>query len=132
LGTREVEEVLSSHQAVAEGVAVGVKDELKGQAIVAFAVLKEGVEASEAVKVELVVLVREKIGAFAAPREVHFVRMLPKTRSGKVMRRVIKAVAEGVDIGDISTIEDGASVEEIAMAIESFKAELAGRTRGVG
>jgi propionyl-CoA synthetase len=132
LGTREVEEVLSSHQDVAEVVAVGVRDELKGQAIVAFAVLKEGKEPSEEVKGELVVLVREKIGAVAAPREVHFVGMLPKTRSGKVMRRVIKAVAEGVDIGDISTIEDGASVDEISRAIESFKAELAGRTRGVG
>jgi propionate--CoA ligase len=132
LGTREVEEVLSSHQAVAEVVAVGVRDELKGQAIVAFAVLKEGQEASEAVRGELVVLVREKIGAVAAPREVHFVRMLPKTRSGKVMRRVIKAVAEGMDIGDISTIEDGASVDEIAKAIESFKAELAGKTREIG
>jgi len=132
LGTREVEEVLSSHQAVAEVVAVGVKDELKGQAIVAFAVLKEGKEASEAVRGELVILVREKIGAVAAPREVHFVRMLPKTRSGKVMRRVIKAVAEGMDIGDISTIEDGASVEEIAKAIESFKAELSGGTREIG
>jgi propionyl-CoA synthetase len=132
LGTREVEEVLSSHRAVAEVVAVGVRDELKGQAIVAFAVLKEGAEASEQVRGELVLLVREKIGAVAAPREVHFVKMLPKTRSGKVMRRVIKAVAEGVDIGDISTIEDGASVEEIAKAIEGFKAELAGRTREVG
>jgi len=58
--------------------------------------------------------------------------MLPKTRSGKVMRRVIKAVAEGMDIGDISTIEDGASVDEIAKAIESFKSELAGRTREIG
>ena len=132
LGTREVEEVLSSHRAVAEVVAVGVRDELKGQAIVAFAVLKEGTEASEEVRGELVLLVREKVGAFAAPREVHFVKMLPKTRSGKVMRRVIKAVAEGMDIGDISTIEDGASVEEIAKAIEGFKAELAGRTREVG
>ena len=132
LGTREVEEVLSSHQAVAEVVAVGVRDELKGQAIVAFAVLKEGMEASEAVRGELIVLVREKIGAVAAPREVHFVNMLPKTRSGKVMRRVIKAVAEGMDIGDISTIEDGASVDEIANAIETFKGELAGRTRENG
>jgi propionyl-CoA synthetase len=132
LGTREVEEVLSSHRAVAEVVAVGVRDELKGQAIVTFAVLKEGIKASEEIRGELVVLVREKIGAVAAPREVHFVKMLPKTRSGKVMRRVIKAVAEGVDIGDISTIEDGASVEEIAKAIEGFKAELAGRTREVG
>jgi propionyl-CoA synthetase len=132
LGTREVEEVLSSHQDVAEVVAVGVRDELKGQAIVAFAVLKEGTEASDAVRGELVVLVREKIGAVAAPREVHFVGMLPKTRSGKVMRRVIKAVAEGADIGDISTIEDGASVDEIAKAIENFQAELAGGTRGVG
>jgi propionyl-CoA synthetase len=132
LGTREVEEVLSSHYAVAEAVAVGVKDELKGQAIVAFAVLREGEEASEVVKRELVVLVREKIGAVATPREVHFVKMLPKTRSGKVMRRVIRAVAEGIDIGDISTIEDDASVEEITKAIEGFKAEFAGGTRDVG
>ena len=128
LGTREVEEVLVSHRAVAEVVAVGVKDELKGQAIVAFAVLKEGEDASAVIRGDLVRLVRERIGAVAVPREVHFVKMLPKTRSGKVMRRVIKAVAEGMDIGDISTIEDGASVDEIVRALESFKAQLGGRT----
>jgi propionyl-CoA synthetase len=126
LGTREVEEVLSSHADVAEVVAVGVKDELKGQAIVAFAVLKEGRTASDAVRKALTLLVREKIGALASPREIHFVRMLPKTRSGKIMRRVIRAVAEGQDIGDISTIEDGLSVDEIAKAMQSFKVELAG------
>lgn len=126
LGTREVEEVLSSHADVAETVAVGVRDELKGQAIVAFAALKEGKEPSDDVRKSLSLLVRERIGAVASPREIHFVRMIPKTRSGKIMRRVIKGVAEGMDIDDISTIEDGISVEELAKAIQSFQAELAG------
>ncbi|GAW93722.1 propionate--CoA ligase [Calderihabitans maritimus] len=124
LGTREVEEVISSHPAVAEGMAIGVKDEVKGQAIICLVVLKEGREPSEEISKAIINLVREKIGPVATPKEVKFVKMLPKTRSGKIMRRVIKAVAEGEQIGDLSTLEDGASIEEVKKAIESMKAQL--------
>ena len=125
LGTREVEEVISSHPAVAEGMAIGVKDEIKGQAIICLIVLKDGQNADDEKRKELKNLIREKIGPVATPRDIKFVTMLPKTRSGKIMRRVIKAVAEGENMGDVSTIEDGASIEEVTKAVESIKEELA-------
>ncbi|MBU4484775.1 acetate--CoA ligase [bacterium] len=120
LGTREVEEVISQSQYVAEASAVGVKDELKGEAIASFVVLKNGVEPSEDVVKDIKKLVRDKIGPIAIPRDVNFVKMLPKTRSGKVMRRVLKAICEGEKLGDLSTIEDGASVDEIQRAINEM------------
>jgi len=119
LGTREVEEVISGHKAVAEASAIGVKDEIKGEAISAFVVLKEGINPSPELKKEIINLVREKIGAVAAPRDLEFVKMLPKTRSGKVMRRVLKGIVEGAKLGDLSTIEDGASLDEIQRAVEA-------------
>ena len=118
LGTREVEEVLSSHPKVAETSVIGVADEIKGEGIFAFVVLKADVEPSDKIHDELVKLVRDKIGPVATPKELRFIKMLPKTRSGKIMRRVIKAMAEGRDLGDLSTIEDGATVEEIAKALK--------------
>ncbi|MBO8169280.1 MAG: propionate--CoA ligase, partial [Thermoanaerobacteraceae bacterium] len=113
LGTREIEEVISSHPAVAEGMAIGIKDEVKGQAIICLIVLKESQEPSDENKQAIRNLIREKIGPVATPKDIKFVKMLPKTRSGKIMRRVIKAVAEGEQLGDLSTIEDGASIEEV-------------------
>jgi len=118
LGTREVEEVISGHPAVAEASAIGVNDELKGQAIVAFVVLKHGQEPGEATRKSIIDLVRGKIGAIAAPRDVQFVKLLPKTRSGKVMRRVLKGICEGAKMGDLTTLEDGASVDEVKRAVE--------------
>ena len=118
LGTREVEEVINSHSKVAEVSAIGVKDEIKGEAIAAFVVVKEGVVTDDALKKEILNVVRDKIGAVALPRDLEFVKMLPKTRSGKVMRRVLKAICEGAKLGDLSTIEDGASLDEIKRAVE--------------
>jgi propionyl-CoA synthetase len=118
LGTREVEEVISGHPAVAEASAIGVHDDLKGQAIVSFVVLKQGQEPSDATRKSIIGLVREKIGAIAAPRSVEFVKMLPKTRSGKVMRRVLKGIVEGAKMGDLTTLEDGASVDEVQKAVD--------------
>ncbi|MBN1881507.1 MAG: acetate--CoA ligase [Deltaproteobacteria bacterium] len=120
LGTREVEEVISSHPKVAETSVIGVKDELKGEGIFAFVVLKADVEPSETIEKELVQLIREKIGPVATPKELRFIKALPKTRSGKIMRRVIKAIAEGQALGDLSTIEDGATVDEVGKALESM------------
>jgi acyl-coenzyme A synthetase/AMP-(fatty) acid ligase len=105
---------------VAEASAIGVADELKGQAIVSFVVLKHGQEPGEATRKSIINLVREKIGAIAAPRDVQFVKLLPKTRSGKVMRRVLKGIVEGAKMGDLTTLEDGASVEEVKKAVDAL------------
>jgi propionyl-CoA synthetase len=118
LGTREVEEVISAHPAVAEASSIGIADEVKGQAIAAFVVLKQDQKPDDETKKSIVGAVREKIGAIATPKRLEFVDSLPKTRSGKVMRRVLKAICEGKDIGDVSTIEDRSSVEEIRDAVE--------------
>jgi propionyl-CoA synthetase len=120
LGTREVEEVVASHPAVAETCVVGVQDELKGQALVVLAVLRS--DDGDDVRGEITTLIRERIGAFATPRAIRFVHLLPKTRSGKIMRRVITAVAEHRALGDLSTIEDGASVDEVKAAIDALDA----------
>lgn len=120
LGTREVEEVVSSHPHVAEASAIGVKDELKGEAIAVFVVLKNEFGPSAIEENNVKQIVRDKIGAIAIPREVRFVKALPKTRSGKVMRRVLKALVEGRQLGDLSTIEDGASIDDIRRAIDQM------------
>lgn len=120
MGTREVEEVVSAHPAVAEVSAVGVADEVKGEAIAVFVVLKKGVEETEKLHGELVSLIRENIGPIATPKVLRVVPRLPKTRSGKVMRRVLKALCEGKAMGDLSTIEDGASVDEVRAALEEL------------
>jgi propionyl-CoA synthetase len=118
LGTREIEESVSSHPAVAECAVVGVADSLKGQVAVAFAVLKDpqAVSAPEArmrLEGELMATVDRQLGAVARPSRVYFVTLLPKTRSGKVLRRSIQAVCEGRDPGDLTTIEDPTALEQL-------------------
>ncbi len=118
LGTREIEESINSHPAVAESAVVGIADPLKGQAAVAFAVLKDPalldvVGATEQLEKEMMKLVDEQLGAIARPARVRFVTTLPKTRSGKVLRRAIVAVCEGRDPGDLTTIEDPTALEQI-------------------
>jgi propionate--CoA ligase len=126
LGTREIEEVVSSHPAVAEAGVIGVRDELKGESVLVLAVLKQSVVPAQqdAVAEEIKQMVRQRIGAIATPGAVHFVSMLPKTRSGKVMRRVIRAVYQGDTLGDLSTIEDDATVDMVREAVETLKGEL--------
>ncbi len=123
MGTREVEEVISSHSSVAEASAIGIDDEIKGQAIAAFVVLKNDREESEELLADVIRLVREKIGPIATPKVLRVVPRLPKTRSGKVMRRVLRSLCEGTSIGDLSTIEDGASVEELKRAVAELQDE---------
>jgi acetyl-CoA synthetase len=107
IGTAEVESALVSHPLVAEAAAVGRPDELKGQALVVFVTLKSGVEASEALKEELRQHVAKEIGALARPDAVRFASGLPKTRSGKIMRRILKEIAAGSEVkGDTTTLED--------------------------
>jgi propionyl-CoA synthetase len=118
LGTREIEESISSHPNVAEVAVVGVADQLKGQVAVAFVVLKDPSLAAtdaDALKLEGVIMkvVDEQLGAVARPARVRFVTVLPKTRTGKMLRRAIQAVCEGRDVGDLTTMEDPAALQQI-------------------
>ncbi|MHA1541517.1 MAG: acyl-CoA synthetase, partial [Candidatus Hodarchaeales archaeon] len=124
LGTREIEEAVSAHESVAETTCVGVEDPLKGTVVIAFVVLRQGFYTSDGLKREIIQIVRDQVGPIAAPKAVEVVKMLPKTRSGKIMRRILKGVYEGKALGDLSTIEDGASIDEISSAIDLMKDEL--------
>jgi propionyl-CoA synthetase len=117
LGTREIEEAVSAHPNVAECAVVGVSDPIKGQMPLAFAVLKDASRHTSAQ--EVMETVDKQIGAIARPRAVHFVTLLPKTRSGKTLRRSIQALAEGRDPGDLTTIEDPGALEQIKKALHS-------------
>lgn len=114
LGTMEVESALVSHPAVAEAAVVGRPDEIKGQGIVAFVTLEQGFDATATLREELRKHVATEIGAIARPDEVRFADALPKTRSGKIMRRLLRSVAAGQElIGDTSTLEDRGVVEQL-------------------
>jgi propionyl-CoA synthetase len=124
LGTREIEESLSSHPNVAEVAVVGVSDPLKGQVALAFAILKDPTKADTLDKKlahegEMMKVVDSQLGAVARPARVHFVGVLPKTRSGKLLRRSIQALAEGRDPGDLTTIEDPTALQQIKEAIHA-------------
>mgnify|MGYP001375965278 CR=1 FL=1 len=118
LGTREIEESVAGHPAVAEVAVVGVADQLKGQVAMAFAVLKDAsILGDEAALLklegEVMKTVDASLGAVARPARVHFVNVLPKTRSGKLLRRAVQAVCEGRDPGDLTTMEDPAALQQI-------------------
>ncbi len=122
LGTREIEETLASHPAVAECAVVGVADAVRGQNATAFVVLKDPASVAndqgrEALEHEMMQLVDQRLGAIARPARVHFVTMLPKTRSGKVLRRAIQALCEHRDPGDLTTIEDPVALEQLRQAV---------------
>jgi len=116
LGTREIEEVISGHPHVAEVAVVGVADALKGQVAVAFAVTRDG-EGAATLEGEIMKRVADQLGALARPARVHFVGALPKTRSGKLLRRAIQAVCEGRDPGDLTTIDDPTTLRKIQQLI---------------
>ena len=122
LGTREIEESITSHPSVAEVAVVGVADALKGQVAMAFAVLKDPSQTpDEASRLKLegdiMALVDKQLGAVARPARVRFVSTLPKTRSGKMLRRAMQAVCEGRDPGDLTTMEDPAALEQIKQLV---------------
>lgn len=122
LGTREIEEAISSHPAIAEVAVVGVADEVKGQVPLAFAVVKDPAsiaspESGQRLEKEVMARVDEMLGPIGRPSAVHFVAQLPKTRSGKVLRRSIKAIAEGHDPGDLTTLDDPLGMEQIQRAV---------------
>jgi len=124
IGTIEVENALLRHPAVAEAGVTGRPDPLRGEVISAFVTLKEGYQPSEQLESELIETVRRELGPVAVIGELNFVRLLPKTRSGKIMRRVLKAVILDRDPGDISTIEEEGSVEEARAAWLQLKEML--------
>jgi acetyl-CoA synthetase len=126
IGTIEVETAILKHPAVAEAGATGRPDELRGEVISAFVVLRQGHQPSDELRKAILATVRQELGAIAVIGDMEFVNMLPKTRSGKIMRRVLKAVTLGKDPGDITTIEDESSVEEARRAWEQLKAEAQG------
>jgi acetyl-CoA synthetase len=124
IGTVEVETAFLMHPSIAESGVIGRPDELRGEVISAFVVLKQGFQPSEEIKRELLETVRHELGPVAVVGEVNFVSTLPKTRSGKIMRRVLKAVTLDVEPGDITTIEEEGSVEEARHAWHQMRAEL--------
>ena len=126
LGTIEVESAFLRHDSVAEAGVTGRPDDLRGEVISSFIVLKDGRTPSDTLRGELIETVRRELGAFAVIGEVNFVKMLPKTRSGKIMRRVLKAVTLDTDPGDITTIEDEGSVDEARFAWQDMKGEVRG------
>ncbi|MFC1803337.1 acetate--CoA ligase [Thermoproteota archaeon] len=121
LGTIELEDALVSHPSVAEASVVGIKDPIKAEVPIGLVILKVGYESSDELAQELRLHVRKVIGPLATPAAIYFVKNMPKTRSGKIMRRVIKAIIEGEIIGDTSTLEDQEAVEEVKRAVEAKK-----------
>jgi acetyl-CoA synthetase len=113
LSTTEIESTLVEHQAVAEAAATGAFDPDRGQRIVCFVLLKAGYDPSETLSAELREFVAEKIGKIARPAAVLFGEDLPKTRSGKIMRRLLKNIAEGEELGDTTTLRDPAIVADL-------------------
>jgi acetyl-CoA synthetase len=114
LGPAEVESVLVEHPAVLEAAAIGIPDEMKGQALVCFCVLRGGYDASPELERELMALVATRLGKPLKPAAVRIVRDLPKTRNAKVMRRVIRAAYLGEAPGDLSSLENPQAVDDIA------------------
>jgi acetyl-CoA synthetase len=116
LGPAEVESVLVGHPAVAEAAAVGIPDELKGEALWAFVVLAPGAEPGETLRAELSNLVADRVGKSFKPSAVRFTAALPKTRNAKVLRRAIRAATLGQDPGDLSALEDPATIDAVKAA----------------
>jgi hypothetical protein len=128
LGTREIEEAIQNHPAIAEVAVVGVEDKLKGQVPMAFAVVKDAAriatpELVKALEKEVFGTVDSILGAIGRPARVHFVTGLPKTRSGKMLRRSLQALAEGRDPGDLTTIDDPSThASHMPRAVAAFEA----------
>ena len=122
IGTAEIESALVSHIDVVEAAVCGIPDEIKGDAIIVFAILKQNVKKDhDKLRSELIEIIRNGIGPIATPQQIHFVTKLPKTRSGKIMRRLLKAIAKNEKIGDISTLEDGSAVHEIQASFDELE-----------
>ena len=141
IGTAEVESALVSYPKVSEAAVVGYPHDIKGQALYAYVTLKEGVAVSDDIKKELIQHVRKEIGPIAQPDKIQFSEGLPKTRSGKIMRRILRKIAENDtgNLGDTTTLADHSVVEDVvevpqrrvvdALAPENLLAEVRGQRR---
>lgn len=125
IGTFEVESAILESEFVAEAAVVGVPDEVKGEVVAAFVTLKQGVQKEESIKQKIISKVREVMGPVVVFSNIFFVDKLPKTRSGKIMRRLLKAIVMGKELGDVTTLEEEASVEEVKNAYEELRKTLA-------
>ena len=123
IGTAELESVFVEHEAVAESAVIGVPHEIKGQGLVAFVTVRQGIETSDALKKELVGMVDKGIGKFARPEQILFTHDLPKTRSGKIMRRILRNITLGEDIGNVTTLADPSVVNELVEQWNSLTAK---------
>jgi len=125
IGTAELESCIVSHSHVAESAVCGIPDDIKGEVIIAFVILKEGVIKNyDDLQKELSDKIRKDIGAIATPKQIYFVSKLPKTRSGKIMRRLLKAIANNEQIGDVSTLEDGTAITEVQSVFEEIQKSI--------
>jgi acetyl-CoA synthetase len=123
LSTAEIEAALIEHHAVAEAAVVGINDELTGQAVNAFVAIKDSFEANDQLKKDLILQVRKSIGPFAAPKAIFIVPDLPKTRSGKIMRRILRKILAGEEdqLGDTSTLSDPSVVDKIIETVHQAR-----------
>jgi acetyl-CoA synthetase len=124
LGTIELESAFISHPSIAEAAVTSRKDEIKGETIIAFLVLRKGVELSSHLDIEVNEHIKNTIGPIASAEKIYFVNKLPKTRSGKIMRRLLKSMVNNETIGDITTLEDEASIEEITHELQEINKHL--------
>ena len=123
IGTAELESSIVAHADVAESAVCGIADDIKGQVIIAF-VVPMTEKHHDILRAEIIERIRGDVGAIATPKRIYFVSRLPKTRSGKIMRRLLKAIAGGGDVGDVSTLEDEAAVGEVRAAFDMIKDSL--------
>jgi len=125
IGTAELESCIVSHNDVAESAVCGIPDDVKGEAIIAFVVLKHGiVKDSGILENEIIDKIRSNVGAITTPKQIYFVSKLPKTRSGKIMRRLLKSIGNNEQIGDVSTLEDGTAVTEVQAAFDEIQKSI--------
>ena len=125
IGTAELESSIVSHRDVAESAVCGIPDDVKGESIIAFVMLKENIGTTEdELRSELRETIRTQIGPIATPSQFYIVNKLPKTRSGKIMRRLLKAIAKNEKIGDVSTLEDGTAVSEIQSVFQELQKNI--------
>ena len=113
IGTAELESIFVEHESIAEAAVIGIKHDIKGQGLLAFATVIQGKSADEALEKDLIQLVDKRIGKFARPEKIIFSSDLPKTRSGKIMRRLLRSIADGDDLGNTTTLADPSVVDEI-------------------
>ena len=121
IGTTELESCIVSHNDVVESAVCGIPDDIKGEVIIAFVILKNGITSSDKLEKEISNKIRNDIGAIATPAQIYFVSKLPKTRSGKIMRRLLKAIANNETIGDTSTLEDSTAVTEVKSVFDEIQ-----------